>query len=136
MKRRERRCSVWEGILGEADWPRSSTLVAEHDSAVIGFAFIGPTRDDDADPSVTGEVMMIYLLLGEWRKGVGRALMDSALATLGEAGFEEATLWVLDANDPARRFYEATGWFTDGAARRVELGGLPLDEVRYRRQLG
>lgn len=62
--------------------------------------------------------------------------MDTTFATLDETGFEEATLWVLDTNDPARRFYEATGWLADGTTRRVELGGLPLDEVRYRRQVG
>lgn len=132
----ERRHSAWEGILGAADWPRSGTLVAEHDSDVIGFPHICPTRDDDDDPSGTGEVAMIYLLPGEWRKGVGRALMDSALATLREAGFEDATLWVLDTNERARRFYETTGWLANSATRRVTLGGLPLDEVRYRRRLG
>jgi GNAT superfamily N-acetyltransferase len=121
-------------MLAEADLPRSGTLVAADDGQVVGFAHIGPSRDEDADSSV-GEVFAIYLAPGAWGKGRGRELMTAALADLVRAGYRQATLWVLDSNARARRFYEATGFRPDGASMADESRGFLLTEVRYRRAL-
>ena len=59
------------------------------------------------------------------------ALLDAALAALAASGSSEASLWVLEDNARARRFYEARGWRADGAARPWHTD-LPLVEVRYR----
>ena len=62
-----------------------------------------------------------------------RDLLDRAASRLRGAGFTEATLWVLQGNERAPRFYEALGWQHDGAERtQTELTGSPLHEVRYR----
>ena len=67
----------------------------------------------------------------------GRALMEAALATLGQAAYAEAALWVLDTNQRARRFYEAGGWHSDGTLKQEPWpdAGFTLSEVRYRRPL-
>jgi hypothetical protein len=44
-------------------------------------------------------------------------------------------LWVLDANERARRFYERTGWAPDGADLTDDSRGFTIREVRYRRDL-
>jgi hypothetical protein len=46
-----------------------------------------------------------------------------------------ATLWVLQDNARARRFYSQAGWAADGAAKTDDVDGFPLLEVRYRRPL-
>jgi RimJ/RimL family protein N-acetyltransferase len=133
-ERRER----WERGLAEQQWPRSGTLVAECTDGrdgIVGFVHIGPSRDDDAGPTV-GEVSAIYALATVWGTGVGRELMAAALAGLGEAGYAQATLWVLDANARARRCYEAAGWRPDGTVKVDASRGFPLEEVRYRRPVG
>jgi ribosomal protein S18 acetylase RimI-like enzyme len=66
---------------------------------------------------------------------MGRRLMEEARGRLAVAGFTQVTLWVLDSNDRARRFYEAGGWSADGAAKQDDSRGFPLSEVRYRRSL-
>ena len=86
-------------------------------------------------PADSGELAAIYLLPGAWGKGLGRELMSSALSALSDAGFGEATLWVLDTNSRARRFYEAAGWHADGAVTQDGTRGFVLNEVRYRRPL-
>ena len=113
--------------------PGVETFVAEDDDdgTVIGFVNVGPDRD--GEPGV-GELNAIYLRAAGWGRGIGRALMDQAVAALRAAGHREAVLWVLAANARTRRFYEATGWAADGAEQ--ELEGLGLLEVRYRRALG
>ncbi|MGH7920337.1 MAG: GNAT family N-acetyltransferase [Candidatus Dormibacteraceae bacterium] len=131
----EQRRRSWEQILSATDWPRTGTLVAEVEGkverSIAGFVSIFPTRDGDRDPATTGEVGAIYVLAEAWGKGIGRALMRSALDRLTEAGFSAATLWVLDSNDRARRFYEAGPWRLEGATKRDDRPGFAIDEVRY-----
>jgi hypothetical protein len=43
-------------------------------------------------------------------------------------------LWVLPANARARRFYEIAGWVADGSERTMEVLGVVVPEVRYRRR--
>jgi GNAT superfamily N-acetyltransferase len=128
----EQRYIVWARIIGQAEWPRAGTFVAEDGGDVVGFASICPSRDDDAESASAGELAAIYLLPGSWGKGLGRELMASALSARSDAAFDEATAWVLDMNGRARRFYEAAGWHADGAVKQDGRRSFVLNEVRYR----
>ena len=68
--------------------------------------------------------------------GAGPALMAAALEAMRASGFGAASLWVLDDNPRARRFYEREGWTADGGRREEEFLGVPITEVRYRIKLG
>ncbi len=131
----ERREIVWGEVLAESKWPLTGTLVLVEEPQILGFANIGPSRDEEANPE-TGEVRSIYLSPEAWGKGGGRSLMDDSLGLLREAGFMESTLWVLDSNHRARRFYEIGGWRADGSERSTDSRGFVLREVRYWRSLG
>ena len=111
-----------------------STWVALDDDAVVGFAVTGPSEDADADDR-TGEVYAIYLEPDRVGTGVGRSLFEHALGDLRSRGFKQATLWVLETNERARRFYERAGWKTDGTttSERVDCEMRPT--VRYRTTL-
>lgn len=127
----ERRLSAWSDIIGGTHWPSTGVLVAEDDRGkLVGFAHVCSSRDDDAGPEI-GEVTSIYIAPETWQQGAGRALLDAATATLRTAGFVSATLWVLDTNDRARRFYERMGWRPDGAAKVDDRGDFTLHELRY-----
>ena len=104
-----------------------SALVAERDGAVRGYAFYGPCRDDDL--SGWGEVYAIYAHPDEWSTGMGRALITAAVEKLRP----QVVLWVLEANQRARRFYELAGFVADGTTKLADMpGGTQLPEVRYR----
>ena len=111
-----------------------TTWVALDDDAVVGFAVTGPSEDADADDR-TGEVYAIYLEPDRVGTGVGRSLFEHALGDLRSRGFKQATLWVLETNERARRFYERAGWKTDGTttSERVDCEMRPT--VRYRTTL-
>jgi GNAT superfamily N-acetyltransferase len=111
-----------------------STWVAECDSKVVGFVAFGACRDGDVSSAV-GELHAIYVLPDRWRRGVGRALHDRCVAELGGRGFDEATLWALDANPGAKAFYDALGWEADGATVPHDFAGTEMILVRYRRSL-
>ena len=129
------RVGRWERSLAEAEDRRDGVLVADASGAVLGFVGYSPSRDGDADPARVGQIDAIYLLPSAWGKGVGRLLMDAALARLAEARFDEVTLWVLDSNVRARRFYEAGGWLADEARKIDDSRGFPIAQVRYKRSL-
>lgn len=112
--------------------PDQRVLVLELDGEIAGACRFGASRDPGAGPQ-TGEVIAINLHPAWWRQGLGRQLLQAAVAQLAEAGYSEATLWVLAGNQRARRFYESLGWSADGAEKQDDtLTGSPLHEVRYR----
>jgi RimJ/RimL family protein N-acetyltransferase len=122
--------------LESADWSRGGCLVvARPGGELAGFADLGQTRDADDAPARVGEVFAIYLAPDAWGQGLGRALMTAALGHLAEVGYQEATLWVLDTNERARRFYGAAGFAPDGAEKVDDVRGFAIREIRYRRPL-
>jgi GNAT superfamily N-acetyltransferase len=125
----------WERALAGTDELKAGLLVADDGGALIGFVAYLASRDPDADPALTGEIGAIYLLPEAWGGGTGRRLMEAALDGLAGLGFTQATLWVLESNTRARRFYEAGGWSADGTVKLDDSRGFALSEVRYRRSL-
>ncbi len=128
-ERRERR-----RLQIASDGSTVTTWVAMHRSRIVGFALTNPSRDADATPG-TGEVSALYVLPEFAGRGAGRSLLARAVHDLAEQGFTRASLWVLDSNARARRFYEIAGWRADGAAKTEVRPGGELDEVRYEREL-
>jgi len=63
-------------------------------------------------------------------KGHGRALLDHAFAEFRRRGMKEVTLWVLEGNNDAQRFYESLGVHNDGG--RKAYPGTEVPEARYR----
>jgi ribosomal protein S18 acetylase RimI-like enzyme len=107
-----------------------ATFVAEAGGAVVGFASVGPSRDEDG----VGELYAIYVDPDAWSTGAGRALIERAEAQL-RYEYDEATLWVLEDNPRARAFYERAGWTADGGRKAEERFGVRAAEVRYRKEL-
>ncbi|HSN74031.1 MAG TPA: GNAT family N-acetyltransferase [Anaerolineae bacterium] len=123
----------WRERLAETS---SRVLVAELDGQAAGWLVIGPQRDEDLDPQRVAEIYAIYVRPDAWRHGCGAALMEWAKAELRSQGFAEATLWTLRSNQRAIRFYEAQGFWADGASKvETNRDGVAFDEVRYRCEL-
>ena len=116
--------------------PAKRTIVAMRDGIGVGLIVAGPARD--APPTLShgtvGQVSLLHVHPDARDRRIGTLLLDDALAWLTSAGHARAVLWVLVANDRARRFYEQRGWQDDGA-RRVEQHAIPLEIVRYMRVL-
>jgi len=109
---------------------------------IIGFTAFGPERGEDDRPDQPGpsdqdraELYALYVLPRHWCSGVGRALVDRALALAAEAGYADISLWVLEGNERGRRFYEQAGFAGTGeSAALSRLGGV--SGIRYRRLVG
>ena len=103
-------------------------LVAEIDDGVRGYALFGACRDDDLPDAA--EVFALYVDPEYWSTGVGRGLLAAAVVALTA---RPITLWVLEVNERARRFYERAGFGWDGSRQDAEMpGDVLLPELRYR----
>ncbi|MGA9335338.1 MAG: GNAT family N-acetyltransferase, partial [Rudaea sp.] len=77
--------------LGATDPGKPSTIVAEVDGAIVGFATVAPAQDRDVRGS--GELCALYVDPDWWGRHVGRALIEQARARLLMLGFRDAVLW-------------------------------------------
>ena len=129
----EDRSAAWLPIL--ADAPGAVTVAVADGGGIVGFVSVGPTPDEDDPTPGTGALFALYLHPDVVGTGVGKALLERGEARLREEGFARATLWVLETNERARRFYERNGWSWDGTRgeHRFDCGDRPI--VRYEREL-
>jgi GNAT superfamily N-acetyltransferase len=127
----DERRRLWTRVLSDGGY---DVFVAERDGRVTGFASVGPTEDDDRS-ALRGELFALYVEPSAWGLGLGRALLARAEQALREAGFDEATLWVLEDNPLARDVYAAAGWKADGGRKLVTEPGIGAVAIRYRKRL-
>lgn len=79
-----------------------------------------------------GELYAIYLVEESKGAGIGKSLWEKSLKDLHALGYTEVTLWVLDTNERARRFYERVGFVPEDIFKQVNIGGQEVREIRYR----
>ena len=138
----DERESKWKERFEDPLFERCACWVAEDENEVIGFALVGPNRGaspeeerkrlSEATPvSSTAELYAIYLHPSAWGKKVGSGLMQAAVDHMRAEGYRDALVWVLESNEPAQRFYEATGWVPDGGTQDCFFGD-EAPEVSYR----
>lgn len=123
-----RKKSDWEQALTKNP---SGALVALIDGHIVGWASFGTSRDAGADRA-TGELYGMYVDPDKWRCGIGRSLMRNVELELSKS-FLSATLWVLEQNERARRFYERFGFVLEPKAI-AKPHWLGVNQVRYRIQ--
>jgi RimJ/RimL family protein N-acetyltransferase len=127
------RDAQYERFMHEATSDDAVSLVATVDDEIVGHA-----RVDLAPYRVAGLGMMVD---ARWRgRGVGGALVDSAIRAARELGAHKIALQVWPHNEPARRLYLRNGFVEEGLLRRhyprrngelwdAVIMGLVLDET-------
>jgi ribosomal protein S18 acetylase RimI-like enzyme len=110
-------------------------LVAVAGGEIAGYVRLGratPLAASDHVATVNG----IAVDPARRRQGVGRALIDAALAEAGRRGARRLTLRVLGSNEAARRLYEVAGFAVEGVLRgEFFLAGAYVDDVYMAREL-
>lgn len=87
---------------------------------LVGFAYVGD-----------GLLHAIHVHPDWIGRGIGQALLAAARLSLRELGFARASLWVLDDNERACRFYERDGWVLSGQTRLSEIEGVMTRQLEY-----
>jgi GNAT superfamily N-acetyltransferase len=123
----EKREAAFKRHLAERE---GEYYLVEDQGHAIGLLSMGVCSDPDLKGKNTGELRALYLMPDRWRQGVGTLAIREAERMLLARGHQQVVLWVLKVNAAARRFYEAVGYWKDGATKTVEWG-QPLESLRY-----
>jgi len=108
--------------------PKQAIFVALDQDDVVGFGVSGPTRE--AELGTDGEIFAVNIVDAAKRKGLGLRLMMAMAGALVRSGFAGAGLWVIEANAPARRFYEVLGG-REATRKDQQFGDRTLVELGY-----
>jgi ribosomal protein S18 acetylase RimI-like enzyme len=106
-------------------------LAADGDTAMWGaFADgelaggIGLVREARLKNRHKADIVAIYVLPEHARRGIGRALLDHAIAHARETGIDQLTLTVTQGNAAARDLYLGAGFVTFGVEpRAIKVAG-------------
>jgi GNAT superfamily N-acetyltransferase len=124
------RMKNWDEWIRTPLSPEHRVWVIDRDSQILGFASTGLSRDKDARAG-DYEVYAIYLDPGAVGQGLGAMLFAHSIDELRARGAGDITLWALEGNDRATRFYERQGMIAE--AKKIEtVRGAELPHVRYR----
>lgn len=98
---------------------------------VRGFAAIGPSEDEDADPH---DALVAEFVVDPEHRGAGHGsrLLNAVADTLRADRFTRATWWLRSTDDALRTFLVEAGWGPDGAHRESgsEDGSIRIKEIR------
>jgi ribosomal protein S18 acetylase RimI-like enzyme len=94
-----------------------------------------PTRPPSPRSGPTaGELYAIYVHPAYWGGQAGWQLLTGIVSRAAAQRYASLSLWVLETNDRARRFYERAGFAVTGESQVLgDLGGVT--EIRYWRPL-
>lgn len=106
-----------ENVSAELQKRGVNYTIAYDDDAIAGFIKISRGPTPDSIPAAAAiEVQQLYVDADRQRKGVGRSLMDRAVATARQEGHAGLWLSVWQDADWATGFYEAYGFRRAGTA--------------------
>jgi len=129
----EKRRAFWRDAI-EYSEPQVHVAIDEG-GALVGFTGFDRSRDPKSK-ATTGEIWAIYLLPSHWDQGAGLALWDATREGLIEEGCTEVTIWIPLCNERAARFIELAGFKRENnTAKTALVGGVKLEEVRFKRKL-
>ncbi len=106
-------------------------LVAEAEDGLVGYAELGDVEipEVDTDP-LDGELHRLYVETALQGKGIGRAMLDAALAHPRLASAPRVFLQVWDENKRAVRLYESAGFRRVGRTR-FNLGSEVVEDAVF-----
>ncbi len=102
-------------ILQKVEKHKGKIFIAEENSVMIGFV-VGIIREqDDIEkisnvPTLTGEVLELYVEATSRTKGVGTMLLQKMEEYFKESHCTVVWLGVFSENEPARNFYKKHGY--------------------------
>ena len=110
-------------------------LIAEQDDRPVGYTILGRPTPLDCNRHVL-HVQGLTVDPTIQRQGIGRSLLEAAVAEATRRGARKLGLRVLGGNTTAQSLYAACGFAVEGVLREeFRLGGRYVDDVLMARSL-
>lgn len=97
------------------------------DDRPAGMAIL---HNEENAADTEGEIYAIYFHPDFWGTDATHKAFQFCIGRLKELGYTKISIWVLEDNMRARKFYEKYGFAFDGAKEQIDLG-KPLTVIRY-----
>lgn len=107
---------VAAGFIRNFDPERERCWIAEHDGEPVGSVFV--VRADET----TAKLRLLYVEPSARGLGIGRKLVDEAVAFARATGCRRIVLWTNDILTAARRIYETAGFTLVGSEKHQSFG--------------
>jgi L-amino acid N-acyltransferase YncA len=126
----EHAAAAWGAAVDAPPTAAHRVLVATEQDVLVGFAAVGPSAEQDAEP---GEAALAALLVEpRWgRRGHGSRLLAATVDHLRSDGVTRLLAWVPDGDRASSSFFESAGWERDGTVRTLEADGGTVRETRW-----
>lgn len=102
--------------------------IVKHNGTPVGMVSIDVPRE--APEPDTYEIFGLYILPEYARMGFGSEVMTLMEEKIRQMGYKRISLWVLEPNLPARKFYEKLGFAPDGT-EKLSYYDKPINLIRY-----
>src|SRR6187551_3470571 len=98
-------------LASQLEEPDAAVFVAEVNGDVIGYAYAAVESYDYMSLRGPAGVLHDIIVDAEWRgRGVGRRLLEAALAYAASRGLEQIVLSTAERNDGAQRLFASMGF--------------------------
>lgn len=126
----EQATPAWRAAVEAPPTAGHRVLVATEQDVLVGFAAVGPSAEEDAEP---GEAAFAALLVEpRWgRRGHGSRLLAATVDHVRSDGATRLVAWVPDGDRASTSFFSSAGWERDGAVRTLEADGGTVRETRW-----
>ena len=101
-------------------------IVAADANRILGYAWLQTAEDGAADC----EIVALYVRYSYRKNGIGKLLLQYAIAQFKASGKKRMIIWCLKENDESRRFYEKTGG-KEFQISSHNWGGKDYDMISY-----
>ena len=145
--------TLYEGVVPDAHWQATppakrvtfwkeaiefgepQVIVALQGQDIVGFVGFDRSRDPKSKNTM-GELWALYVDPDHIGQGVGLALWDAAREGLQDEDCTDVTVWVPLHSEKSLRFFDAAGFKREmNTARTVPMGGVRVEEIRFKRSL-
>ena len=121
----------WRGRITDGSW--WTRVAVEPEGRVVGLVCFTQAVDLGSGAPLErivpvpgrAHVSAVFTHPDRWREGIASGLLRLAEDAMRAEGYRTVQLWT-PREAPARRFYEAEGWRTDGRQQWLEELALPI----------
>lgn len=125
QRKNQSRREKWADILSGEN--KKHYIIRQNGTAIGMVSIDFPREAAEAD---TYEIFGLYILPEYERMGYGSETVAFIEEKIRNMGYKKISLWVLEPNIAARRFYEKLGFTPDGT-EKLSYYDKPINLIRY-----
>ena len=107
---------------------QSQNWVCCEGTETIGWASVRFFKDEKKLGAMSAQLEALYILEAYWNLGVGFLMWQTVLSDLIAQKVDAVSLWLLEGNHRALKFYERQGFVLDGQTKAERM--IPGPELR------